>query len=209
MHESSWVIVDTETTGIRLPIYAVEIAAQRMRGWKRDGEPFRVLLNHDVAIEPQAQAVHGYTRDFLREHGLPPREAHARFRKYAGSLPIVAHNLSYDWDRVLLPEYHRLQVPVAGRRGFCAMTLARRLLPEATRVGLADLSSKFLRGQRIEHHALADALVVVDLFENIYASRLQRAGFTSFHAIAEFSRRTPVQVCVEIIRQATQVQRRT
>src|SRR5258705_8479449 len=111
MRDECWVIVDTETTGLYPPISAVEIAAQRMKGWERDGAPFRVLLNHDVLIEPAAEAVHGYSRHHLRQHGIQPRTAHALFREYAGELPLVAHNLSYDWDRVLLPEYGHLGVP--------------------------------------------------------------------------------------------------
>jgi len=45
-----WVIIDTETTGLSTPVWAVEIAAQKMQGWKVDGEPFRMLLNHNFDI---------------------------------------------------------------------------------------------------------------------------------------------------------------
>jgi len=54
MNSEPWCIVDTETSGLSLPIYTVEIAAQKMRGWEKDGEPFRVFLNHNVPIEPMA-----------------------------------------------------------------------------------------------------------------------------------------------------------
>jgi DNA polymerase III epsilon subunit-like protein len=200
---SSWVIVDTETTGIWAPIFAVEIAAQRMRGWQREGEPFRVLLNHDVEIEPQAEAIHGYSRSFLRQHGLPPVEAHQRFRDYVGDLPLVAHNLSYDWDRVLHPEYQRLGLPAAGRRGFCAMTLARRLIPETNGHGLATLASRFGTRKSVEHNALPDALVVVELFERIFRPRLDAAGIATFEKVARFSRQTPVAECRRIILDAS------
>lgn len=196
---AAWAIIDTETTGIRSPISAVEIAAQRMRGWERDGEPFRVLLNHGVEIEPQAQAVHGYSKEFLRKHGIPPKEAHARFREYVGCLPLVAHNLSYDWDRVLLPEYHRLNVPIAGKRGFCAMTLARRIVSETNGVGLGQLTARFCKRRTVEHNALSDTLIVVELFERVYAPRLHSAGIDLFDMVAEFSRRTPVQQCLAIV----------
>jgi DNA polymerase III epsilon subunit-like protein len=196
MHRgTNWVIIDTETTGIRSPIFAVEIAAQRMCGWQREGAPFRVLLNHDVEIEPQAQAVHGYSRTYLQKHGLPPHEAHARFRDYVGPSPLVAHNLSYDWDRVLYPEYQRLGVPVAGRRGFCAMTLARRVVVETSRHGLDALASQFCPSRAVEHNALPDTLIVVELFEKVYGPRLTDAGITTFEAVAKFSSQTPVIEC--------------
>ncbi|MEI6035648.1 MAG: exonuclease domain-containing protein [Verrucomicrobiae bacterium] len=72
MNNEQWIILDTETTGLSEPISVVEIAAQRMRGWERDGEPFQILLNHDVPIESQAEAVHGHSRSYLREHGEDP-----------------------------------------------------------------------------------------------------------------------------------------
>ena len=81
-----WVIVDTETTGIRNPIYPVEVAAQGMNGWTPTGAPFRVLINFDVPIEPVAEKMHGYSREYLREHGLPPSEALAQFLAAAEEL---------------------------------------------------------------------------------------------------------------------------
>jgi len=46
MNNTSWILLDTETNGLVAPIYVVELAAQRMRGWEAVGEPFRRLLNH-------------------------------------------------------------------------------------------------------------------------------------------------------------------
>ncbi|MCE9616520.1 MAG: 3'-5' exonuclease [Lentisphaerae bacterium] len=130
MTNEEWIIVDTETNGVFPPICTVEIAAQRMVGWEPAGDSFRVLLNHDVWIDPGAQAVHDYSREYLRRHGHDPVRAHQAFHAYVGDLPIVAYNISFDWNRVLEPEYQRLGVPVTGRRGFCAMTLARRAISE-------------------------------------------------------------------------------
>jgi len=61
-HNTPWLLLDTETTGISQPVYAVELAAQKMRGWERVGEPFRRLLNHGREIPAEASRVNGYTR---------------------------------------------------------------------------------------------------------------------------------------------------
>jgi len=45
-----WVIIDTETTGLLNPVWAVEIASQKMQGWKVDGESFRIHSNHAVGV---------------------------------------------------------------------------------------------------------------------------------------------------------------
>jgi len=38
MRNSSWILLDTETTGLAVPIFMVELSAQRMRGWVPEGE---------------------------------------------------------------------------------------------------------------------------------------------------------------------------
>ena len=130
MKNTAWVIIDTETDGLLDPIHVVEIAAQRMNGWDPVGEKFRVLLNHGVPIPPEATAVHGYTTEFLRQQGEDPLVAHARFREFVGVLPLVAHNLSFDWNRALFQEWLRLGLEPAGQRGFCTLMLSRRLVDE-------------------------------------------------------------------------------
>ena len=42
MTSKSWILFDTETTGLSAPIFVVELAAQWMRGWSVEGEPFRI-----------------------------------------------------------------------------------------------------------------------------------------------------------------------
>ncbi len=112
--DTEWVIIDTETDGLYFPIHVVEVAAQRMRGLAPDGEPFQVFLNHNIPIPPEAHAIHGYTRDFLSEHGVTPQLAHNRLRDYIGSRAVSSHCLSFDWNRVLLPEWNRLGVAPSG-----------------------------------------------------------------------------------------------
>jgi hypothetical protein len=44
LDHTEWVILDTETDGLEYPIHVLEVAAQRMRGKSKDGQPFRVFL---------------------------------------------------------------------------------------------------------------------------------------------------------------------
>ena len=111
-----WVVIDTETDGLYEPIHVVELSGQLMEGWEQAGEPFRMLLNHDVPIPQEAVAIHGYTQEYLQRNGQEPRRVHTAFREYARDYPLVAHNLSYDWNRCLEPEWARLGVPTSGAR---------------------------------------------------------------------------------------------
>ena len=175
-HNTPWVIVDVETDGLYEPIHVVEVAAQLMRGWEPVGTPFRMLLNHNVPIPSEVVAIHGYTQRFLREYGADPHEVYERFRDYAEDHPLVAHNLSFDWNRCLVPEWARLGIPEIGRRGFCTMTLARRLVHETRGYRLDVLKEHFRLPSRQSHRAENDVLTVADLFRQVYRSRLEPAG---------------------------------
>lgn len=201
MKDEHWLIVDTETNGLIQPVYVVEIAAQRMCGWDPVGPPFQALLNHDVPIDPGAEAVHGYSREHLRRHGGDPRQVHQAFHDYAGSLPLVAYNLSFDWGRVLAPEYQRLGVPVSGTKGFCALTLARRVIEETPNHRLETLKWHFQLGDERSHRGLNDVNTTVRLFQQVFRERLEAAGIVGFAAVSRFSRRTPVARCRAELRQ--------
>jgi DNA polymerase III epsilon subunit-like protein len=205
MKDEPWLIVDTETNGLFQPIYVIEIAAQRMCGWEPVGEPFQVLLNHDVSIDPAAQAVHGYSREYLRQYGEDPHRAHQAFHDYAGTLPIVAYNLAFDWGRVLAPEYKRLGVPASGAKGFCAMTLARRVIEETPNHRLETLKHHFRLGDERSHRGLNDVLTTVRLFQHVLRERLEGAGIVGFETVARFSRRSPLARCREELRKRPDV----
>ncbi len=201
MHpDEEWLIVDTETTGRNRPIHAVEIAAQRMLGWKRSGPVFEVLLDHDVPIEPDAERIHGYSRRHLRQHGRDPEEAHAEFRTYAGERPVVSYNLSFDWDQVLVPEYQRLGVRQSGTKGFCALCLCRRVVTETDNYRLETLKEHFSLSSKRSHRAVHDVESVVVLFESLIRKRLGSAGIVGLQAVSDFSRRTPVAKCRDQVR---------
>lgn len=199
---NNWIIVDTETTGLCQPIYAVELAAQRMAGWEPVGPSFRILLNHDVPIEPMAEAVHGYTREYLHKHGTNPHAAHKNFHDYCGDSPIVTYNLSYDWDRVLVPEYGRLGIPQAGMKGFCALTLSRRAITETKNLKLPTLKEHFKLSSNPSHRGLNDVESLVRLFSTVIRSRLEPAGISTFDDLMRFSRTTPVASCLEKLQSA-------
>lgn len=196
MKNADWVIIDTETDGLIDPIHVVEIAGQRMRGWEPVGEKFRVLLNHGIRIPAEATAVHGYTTQFLKTYGIDPRLAHAKFRQFAGSLPLVAHNLSFDWDRVLTREWERMGLQTAGQRGFCTLMLSRRLVAESKRHTLDSLRYTFRLSTENRHRAFADVDAVVELFVRIFKPRLEAAGVETWEELAKFAKRTPVSKCL-------------
>lgn len=175
---SPWVLLDTETNGIQAPIYVVEIGAQKMKGWLPDGPPFRRLLNHNADISPEASRVNGYTREILERDGDDPLAVYRDFAAYAGQVPLVAYNLAFDWDKVLLPEWQRLGLGPIGQRGWCALELARRLLDPvpAGNCKLQTLRQFYRLPERGAHTALGDVQTVVDLLGTVLRPLAEARG---------------------------------
>jgi DNA polymerase-3 subunit epsilon len=123
-----WILIDTQTSGSKRPIHVIELAAQKMQGWERNGDPFRRLMNHKLLIPVEESSMHGYTQSVLERDGDPPDEAYRDFEGYVEGKPIVAYDLAHQWGQVLVPEWERLGIPQIGVPGFCAYLLAQRLL---------------------------------------------------------------------------------
>lgn len=189
MKDKLWILLDTETTGFAAPIFVVELAAQRMRGWEPEGEPFRRLLNQNADIPPEASRVHGYTREILERDGESPQEVYREFAEYAGGLPLVAFNNEYDLDRVLTPEWSRLKIPAIGSAGFCALRLAQRLLDPvpAGNCKLQTLRQYYLLPDRGAHTALGDVQTVADLMAQVLRPVAEHRGLDTWGKLMEFA----------------------
>ena len=178
MNRHAWVLLDTETNGLQAPMYVVEIGAQKMKGWRPDGPPFRRLLNHNADLSPEASRVNGYTREILERDGDDPLAVYQDFAAYAGGLPLVAYNVAFDWDKVLLPEWQRLGLAPIGQRGWCALELARRLLDPvpAGNCKLQTLRQFYRLPERGAHTALGDVQTVVDLLDTVLRPLAEARG---------------------------------
>jgi len=184
---TEWVLIDTETTGLFAPIHVVDLAAVRMRGWQPTGETFQVFINHQVAIPRAATAIHGYTETFLAQQGLAPQEAYKQFFKFAQGAPLCAHNLNFDLNRALLPEWERLKLKTSSSVGFCTVKLARRVLPEVKYHGLDYLLERYgIKNQRA-HHALNDALATAQLMHQVIGPRLRESPWDEFKAVHQLA----------------------
>jgi DNA polymerase III epsilon subunit-like protein len=189
MNNKLWVLLDTETTGFASPIFVVELAGQRMRGWYPDGEPFRKLLNQNQDIPPEASRVHGYTREVLERDGEPAHQVYREFAEYAAGLSLVSFNLEYDLDEVLRPEWERLRVAPIGAEGFCALRLAQRLLDPvpAGNCKLQTLRQYYHLPERGAHTALGDVETVADLFADVLRPVAEHRGLDTWEKVTAYA----------------------
>ena len=118
-----------------------------------------------------------------REHGV------AALREVVGNLPVVAYNLPYDWDDVLVPEWKRLGIAPVGSRGFCALRLAQRLLDPVPsgNCKLQTLRRYYALPERAAHSAEGDVLTVVDLFQHVLRPIAEERGLEDWDALAAFA----------------------
>lgn len=189
MHDTEWILLDTETTGLKPPIFVVELAAQRMKGWNPTGPSFRRLLNQNEDIPPEATRVHGYTREILERDGDLASNVYRDFMIYTEGLPMVAYNLRYDWDEVLIPEWNRLGISPIGSRGFCALRLAQRLLDPvpAGNCKLQTLRQFYRLPERGAHTAMGDVQTVIDLLKNVLAPLAHENKLNSWKELVAYS----------------------
>lgn len=192
MVTTAWLLLDTETNGINAPIYALEIGAQKMKGWQPDGPPFRRLLNHNAEIPPEASRVNGYTREILERDGEEPLAVYRDLAAYAQGLPVVSYNLAFDWDQVLLPEWQRLGIAPIGQRGLCALELARRLLDPvpAGNCKLQTLRQFYRLPERGAHTALGDVQTVVDLLDSVLRPLTEARGLHTWDDLLALTQAT-------------------
>jgi DNA polymerase III epsilon subunit-like protein len=190
MLDKDWVILDTETTGFTAPIIVVELAAQRMRGWEPQGEPFRRLLNQNADIPPEASRVNGYTREILERDGEPAIDVYRDFAGYAGNLPIVSYNLKYDLEDVLKPEWSRLGIKPIGAEGFCGLKLAHRLLDPvpAGNCKLQTLRQFYRLPERGAHTAMGDVETVIDLLREVLQPIAEDQGLATWNDVCAFAK---------------------
>jgi DNA polymerase III epsilon subunit-like protein len=189
MNTKDWVILDTETTGLTPPVFVVELAAQRMRGWEPQGAPFRRLLNQNADIPPEVSRVHGYTQEILERDGDPAAAVYRDFSLYVGGRPIVSYNLDYDLEEVLTPEWLRLGIEPIGVSGFCALRLAQRLLDPvpAGNCKLQTLRQFYRLPERGAHTALGDVQTVSDLMAHVLRPIAERRGVKSWSDVCVYT----------------------
>jgi DNA polymerase-3 subunit epsilon len=179
-----WIVLDTETTGLSDPVYPVEIAAQRLLGWKPEGEPFRMLVNFDVPVETEAEKLHGYSREYLTKHGGVPEIVLETFLSWAGIAPFVAYNLAYDWNLVLGPAYKKLGLECSLVPGFCALRLTKRIVPTLPNYRLDTVLRTFDIAEEQKHNALDDVAGLVSLLCDVIGPHMEKNNISGFDTVA-------------------------
>jgi DNA polymerase-3 subunit epsilon len=158
LEDAGFIAFDTETTGLYpLASRLVEIGATRFdMGGERIAD-FEQLINPEMPIPPEAQAVNHITDDMVRDQPtvevvLPP------FMDFLGDPDnlLVAHNAPFDIEFIGV-DMLRLGLPLPRHMVFDTCLLAQALLPGLRSYRLEALGVVLGVASPQEHRALADA----------------------------------------------------
>jgi DNA polymerase-3 subunit epsilon len=187
LRETTFVVVDLETTGGRLTSAAgaaadaiTEIGAVKVRGGAVLGE-FATLVDPQRAIPPQIVRLTGITTAMVCDAPtigavLP------MFLDFARGAVLVAHNARFDIG-FLRAAAEQCQIPWPRPPVLCTVQLARRVLSreEAPSVRLAELARLFAVASQPTHRALDDARATVDVLHAL----IERVGNQGVHTYAD------------------------
>jgi DNA polymerase III subunit epsilon len=178
--ESTFVVVDLETTGGRATDEITEIGAVKVRGGVVLGE-FATLVDPGRDIPPQIVRLTGITTAMVSD--APRIDAVLpMFLEFARGAVLVAHNAGFDIG-FLKAAARRCDIIWPRPQVLCTVRLARRVLSrdEAPSVRLASLAKLFTVATQPTHRALDDARATVDVLHAL----IERVGNQGVHTYSE------------------------
>ena len=159
---TTYLIVDTETSGLGSVVRACEIAFLRVDENLNILEEQVHLTDPQIVMDPGAVAIHGITNEQVA--GFPSNSDLCA--KMPQPFTWIGHNSSYD-QRVIAEH-------VTFNGNLCTLALARRWLPNTTNHKLATLQKELGLSEQKSHSALGDCRTTLELLRVL----LDRSGRT-------------------------------
>lgn len=185
----SYVVFDTETTGLR-PSEGDEIisigAVRIVNGRILTGETFSRLINPRRSIPPESIQYHHITDAMVAD--APPAEiVLPQFKAFAADSPLVAHNTAFDL------KFLKLKEEQCGLRfdnlPLDTLLIAAFLFPEFADHSLDSLADRLGVGITGRHTALGDAMATAAVFVRLLGL-LEARNITTLSALLEASKMT-------------------
>lgn len=159
---TEYIAVDLEMTGLAPARDKIlEIGAVHMKNGQVAAE-YQTLVNPRIPITEAITALTGITGK-MAEGGADIRTALSGFLAFAGNLPLVGHNILYDYS-FLMQNAVNLDLPFAAPV-LDTLKLSRKLLTQPEKKTLESLCSYFHIVREQEHRALYDAWAAAQLLE--------------------------------------------
>ncbi|ORV12663.1 hypothetical protein AWB95_12180 [Mycobacterium celatum] len=180
LRETTFVVVDLETTGGAATDAITEIGAVKVRGGEVLGE-FATLVDPQRDIPPQIVRLTGITTAMVCDAPTIGAVLPA-FLEFSRGAVLVAHNARFDVG-FLRAAAERCGIPWSRPQVLCTVRLARRVLTreEAPSVRLAALARLFAVANQPTHRALDDARATVEVLHAL----IERVGNQGVHTYTD------------------------
>ena len=187
LDEIDFVVLDTETTGLRPGAdRVIEVAAVRMCHGKIVNS-FQSLLNPDRPLPPFIAKFTGISQEMVQDAPLA-QEIMPDFLQFIDGAILVGHNLGFDLN-FLTHEAQLLDLAFP-LDGLDTIPLARRFLPGLKRFKLEMVAEHLQIPPRTRHRALGDAETTAAVFVCI----LERAQTQGIVTLGHLQRRLELPV---------------
>ena len=126
------IVLDTETTGLdpRTGHRVIEIACIEVEDLLPTGASFHRYINPYREIDPDAERVHGISRQFLADKpGFDDPDICEAFLAFIGEARLVAHNAAFDRGFVNAELERAGRAPIPEPRWTCTYELAKARFP--------------------------------------------------------------------------------
>lgn len=162
----TYLAIDLEMTGLNVKRDRIlEIGALRMEDGRPAGE-FSALINPHCTIPKTITQLTGITPE-MADGGESLSDVLPRFLEFAGELPLLGHNLSFDYS-FLKQAFVNAGLPFE-RAGIDTLKLARKFLPGTQKKKLTELRTLFGIDTGAVHRAVSDAYAAALVYERLLA----------------------------------------
>jgi len=162
----SYVVVDLETTGLSFTEdEIIEIGAILVKD-KQIEASYSALIKPNKKLPASIQSLTGISNEMLDVEGRVLSEVILEFLTFVEDLPIVSHNVNFDYGFLRLA-CQNLNLPLLSNRSIDTLSLARRLLDDVRDFKLQTLVEYFNIETDTKHRSLADCISTHMVYEKL------------------------------------------
>ncbi len=167
------VVFDVESTGVNTAEdEIVQIAALKIDGSRRVIDRINRYLKPSKSVG-DSELIHGYSDEFLSEHGEDPASVIGEFCEFIRDCVLVGHNVNYDIN-ILASQAERLGLARPEfRDSFDTLDMARRFYPELPDHRLETLGRRLGAGVASDHRAQNDVAATKDVLVRMVNEKLR------------------------------------
>lgn len=168
-----YVVLDVETTGTdsrRDEI--IEMAAVVIED-ESVSRQYQTLVKTEKKLTPAITKLTGITTEMLMEEGQELATALPQFLDFVGELPVVGHNIDFDYDFIRVA-CKKLGVPRINNKRIDTLELSRRLVRSVRNHKLPTLLQHFHIETTASHRGITDCLSTHELYLKL--KEIENAG---------------------------------